>query len=117
MKTKNSTAAKMSKVPAVQPAPVRHRHTKEFKLQAVELLRLGNKNATELAMELGITRSMLYRWAGVLEGKGADALRGSGRPPGEQDSEVVRLRRELAQAKEELDILKKAATYFAKQLP
>ena len=117
MKTKKSTTAKISKMPALQPAPVRHRHTREFKLQAVELLRLGNKNATELAMELGITRPMLYKWAEVLRDKGDDAFPGPGRLPAEQDSEVVRLRRELARTKEELEILKKAATYFAKQLP
>lgn len=117
MKTKKPTTTKSSKAPALEAAPLRQRHTKEFKLQAVELLRLGNKNATQLAMELGITRPMLYRWAEVLQDKGDNAFPGSGRLPAEQDSEVVRLRRELAKTKEELEILKKAATYFAKQLP
>lgn len=42
---------------------------------------------------------------------------GSGRKPSDQDSEIVRLKRELARVTEERDILKKAAAYFAKELP
>ena len=118
MKTKKTAIIKKTKLPVVEQVPSKQRHTKAFKLQAVELLRLGSKNATQLAMELGITRPQLYKWAEILQDKGNDnAFNGSGRPPAEQDSEVVRLRRELVQVKEELAIVKKAATYFAKQLP
>jgi transposase len=39
------------------PERERNRHNKEFKLEAVRLLELGQKPATELALELGIARN------------------------------------------------------------
>lgn len=118
MKPKYSDTAQRSPLSTVNPERVRTRFTKEFKLQAVELMRLGQKNPTELAMELGIRRNQLYKWADTLQTQGEDlAFQGPGRRSAEQDDEVVRLRRELKQITEERDILKKAATYFARQLP
>jgi transposase len=48
--------------------------------------------------------------------QGQFSFPGSGRKA-DQDSEIVRLKRELARVMEERDILKKAAAYFAKELP
>ena len=96
----------------------RQRFTKEFKLEAVRLLELGQKPATQLALELGIERNQLYKWQRQLGIKGADAaFRGPGQRPLEEQSEVERLKRELRKVTEERDILKKAAAYFAKELP
>ena len=92
------------------------RHTKEFKREAVRLLELGEKPASEVARELGIKRTLLYRWRDELRKKGEAAFSGSGRPRDDQMSEVVRLKKELKEVKEERDILKKAAAYFAKDL-
>jgi transposase len=94
----------------------RQRHTKEFKLEAVRLLELGQKPATELALELGIRRNQLYKWQREVHGKGEAAFRGQGRKPREQQGEVERLKAELKKVTEERDILKKAAAYFAKEL-
>jgi transposase len=96
----------------------RVRFSKEFKLEAVRLLDLGKKPAVELALELGIRRNQLYKWKEQLSGQGKEAaFRGPGRKPGVQESEVVRLKRELAKVTEERDILKKAVAYFARDLP
>ncbi len=38
-------------------------YTKEFKLEAVRLMREANRPASEIAMELGIRRNQLYKWA------------------------------------------------------
>ncbi len=92
------------------------RYTKEFKREAVRLLNAREKPANELAMELGIKRTLLYRWRDQLQEKGESAFSGSGRPKNEQLSEVAKLRKELKEVKEERDILKKAAAYFAKDL-
>ncbi len=92
------------------------RYPKEFKIEAVRLFNLGGKPVSELAMELGIKRTLLYRWKDQLEEKGEAAFLGSGRPKLEQLSENARLRRELKEVTEERDILKKAAAYFAKDL-
>ena len=94
----------------------RQRYNREFKLEAVRLLELGQKPAAQLALELGIRRNLLYKWQRDLRGKGAAAFRGQGRKPRDRQSEVARLRSELKKVSEERDILKKAAAYFAKEL-
>lgn len=95
----------------------RQRFSKEFKLEAVRLLELGQKSAAQLALELGVRRNQLYKWKEQLSGKGDAAFAGAGRRPAAQESEVTRLKRELEKVKEERDILKKAAAYFARELP
>lgn len=96
----------------------RTRFSKEFKLEAVRLLELGEKPATQLAAELGIRRNQFHKWQEQLRGKGPErAFRGPGAKPMSELSEVERLRRELKRVTEERDILKKAAAYFAKELP
>lgn len=94
----------------------RGRYPKDFKIEAVRLLNAGEKPASELAMELGVKRTLLYRWRDQFETKGKAAFSGSGRPRGDQLSEVARLKKELKEVTEERDILKKAAAYFAKDL-
>ena len=90
------------------------RYTNEFKLEAVRLLKEGGKPASEIAMQLGIKRTLLYRWRDQLNG--GKAFRGPGRPKADQMSELARLRQENKELKEERDILKKAAAYFARDL-
>lgn len=88
----------------------------EFKREAVRLLEQADKPASEIALDLGVRRNQLYKWRDQLRDRGETAFGGSGRPRKDQEAEVSRLRRELAQVKEERDILKKAAQYFAKEL-
>lgn len=95
----------------------RQRFDKAFKIEAVRLLELGQKPAAQLALELGVRRNQLYKWKEQLGSQGEAAFAGSGRKPAAQESEVVRLKRELAKVTEERDILKKAAAYFARELP
>ena len=92
----------------VNPGRKRTRHTKEFKLEALRLLELGQKSVTELAMELGVRRNQLDKWQTQLQAKGKEkAFRGPGDKPLSKYSEVERLRREMKQVTEERDILKK----------
>jgi transposase len=92
----------------------RGRYPKEFKVEAIRLLNEGKKRGSEIAMELGIKRTLLYRWKDEIENKGDKAFRGSGKPKKEELSDVSRLRQELREVKEERDILKKAVAYFTK---
>jgi transposase len=94
----------------------RQRFTKEFKLEAVRLLKQSGRPAAEVARELGIPRNRLYKWAAQLEAHQDASFPGSGRQPAPA-AELARLRREVARLTEERDILKKAAAYFAKDLP
>ena len=96
----------------------RGRYTREFKLEAVRLLQQGEKPAAQVAMELGVKRTLLYRWREEVAARGDAAFRGQPGPtPSAESAEIVRLKRELAAVTAERDILKKAATYFAKALP
>lgn len=100
------------------PDRKRDRFSKEFKLEALRLLELGDKPGTQLALELGIARNQLYKWQAQLGRMGKEnAFRGPGRKPEEERSEIDRLKAELKRVTEERDILKKAAAYFARELP
>lgn len=92
----------------------RRSYSKEFKLEAVRLLESGQKPAADLARELGVKRTLLYRWRDQFAASGEEAFPGRGRQP-DKDDEIARLKRELKQVTEERDILKKAARYFAKE--
>jgi transposase len=89
--------------------------TKEFKQEAIRVLESGNKSATELARELGIRRNILYKWRDELSGKGEEAFKGPGRRR-VKESREVELEQENQRLKEENEILKKAAAYFARDL-
>ena len=94
----------------------RQRFTAEFKREAIRLMKTSTKPATALARELDVPRNRLYKWAQDAEKKGDRAFQGSGRPKASTD-ELSVLQRENARLKEENEILKKAATYFARALP
>lgn len=79
----------------------------EFKRQAVVRLRQREQTATDLALELGIRRNLLYKWARKFDQLVPDEkFRIPGRPRLDEEDEVTQLRRRLAKAEEELDILK-----------
>jgi transposase len=84
-------------------------HPPEFRQRAIELVRLKEKPMSQIAADLGISDSCLRNWV-----KQADVDDGTrvGMSSDEHD-ELVRLRRELRVAKMEVEILKRAAAYFA----
>jgi transposase len=92
----------------------RQTFSQAFKVEAVRLLERGEKPAAELARELGVKRNQLYKWQREVQAHGEHAFPGSGRHPKPAD-EIARLKQELARVTEERDILKKAATYFARE--
>jgi transposase len=98
----------------VNPERKRQQFSAEFKREAVRLLELGQKPATQLALELGVARNRLYKWQAQLKANGG-VFRTPGRPTVAEESELSRLKRELKRVTEELEILKKAETYFAKR--
>ena len=92
----------------------RRKYTAEFKREAVRMMESSDKPCSEVARELGVRRNQLYKWKEQMSQRGGEAFRGSGRR--QPSDELSRLRQELEQVKEERDILKKAAAYFAKEL-
>jgi len=91
----------------------RKRHGREFKLEAVKLVRERGVTAAQAARDLGIHPNLLRNWVKALEADPQYAFPGQGQMKPEQ-MEIERLRREVTRLKAERDILKKAAAYFAK---
>jgi transposase len=92
----------------------RKRYSKEFKQEALRRLQQGDKSVTELSMELGLRRNLLYLWQE--EAQKEEATRSGPGKPDDKDARIARLEKELEAAKLERDILKKAAAYFARDL-
>ena len=66
---------------------IRQKFSSEFKREAVQLLELGEKNASQLARELGVRRNQLYKWKNELDEHGEKAFPGKGRRSKKQDIE------------------------------
>ena len=78
----------------------------EFKREAVRLVKNSTKSKTAIARDLGITPSTLHGWLNKsVETKDGKII---------TDSEITALRRRLADAEMERDILKKAVAIFSK---
>lgn len=92
---------------------VRRRHARDFKIAAVKEVLQGERSLADVADSLGINRSVLGHWKAQFLAEGAVAFPGNGKQTPDQE-ELTRLRRELAQAKQDILILKKAAAFFAK---
>jgi len=92
-------------------------YAKEFKVEALALLKRGNKSAGEIERELGITPGLLIKWRAryqIIEN--TDKVIHLGPSDKESDkAEIRRLQRELAIAEEERDILKKVLSIFSRK--
>jgi len=86
-------------------------HPPEFRQRAVELARLREKPIAKIADDLGIAESCLRNW---MKQADVDDGRRNGLSSDER-AELVQLRRDLRTAKMEIEILKRAAAYFAKE--
>ena len=91
----------------------RRKFGKEFKIDAVKLVTERGMRVTEVSRDLGISKELLYRWKNDYEESGTSSFPGEGNLKPE-DEELRKLRRELANVKEERDILKKAIAIFSK---
>lgn len=89
-------------------------YTRAFKLEAIHWMESSNRPAAAIAMELGIRRNQLYKWKEQIASKGEMAFSVRGRPRKENQSELATLKQENERLKEEIEILKKAAAYFAR---
>jgi transposase len=94
----------------------RRQYSEEFKRNAVGLTRRTGKTVSQVAEDLGINSSMLVRWRMEQESYGVRAFPGQGKltKGTDQEEEIRRLKKELAIAQEERDILKKATAIFSK---
>ena len=89
----------------------RRKFSVEFKRGAVEQASQPGVSCAQVARELGIRDTLLTRWQREAQNQGAVVFVGTGTP---RDEELARLKRELARVKKERDLLREAATFFAK---
>jgi len=91
----------------------RKTYTREFKLEAIQLVETSDKSIAEIERDLGLGVGQIHHWRRQLAKEGYDAFPGKGhlKP---QDELVRQLRRENDILRQERDILKKAISVFAR---
>jgi transposase len=92
----------------------RKQYEREFKANAVRMVTERGRRLSEVARDLGINENMLWRWKRELSEEPEQAFPGKGHLQ-DKDEEIRQLRKELADVREERDILKKVVTIFSKQ--
>ena len=92
----------------------RRNFDRAFKVEAVRLITEERGKVAEVARELDIQANLLHRWKRELSEDGNGSFPGKGHQTSEQE-ELRRLHRELADVKEERDILKKAISVFSRR--
>ena len=90
----------------------RRKFSEEFKREAVGLSQQPGASVSQVAQDLGIGSSLLFRWRRELDTHGKKPFPGAGVA---RDEEVLALKRELARVKKERDFLRDAAAFFAKE--
>ena len=93
----------------------RKKFSRKQKLDAVRQIEHGEKTLSEVGRELGVAASTVSVWRKEWQLQGDKAFPGKGQS-NSKDEELSRLRRENASLKEDNEILKKAAAYFAKDV-
>jgi transposase len=89
----------------------RRKHTREFKVSAVQLVTQQGYSAAQAAKSLGVDPGSVRYWVQKLSGEAGAVPAGDGAV----QIELRRLRKENARLQIERDILKKAAAFFARE--
>jgi transposase len=87
----------------------------EFKDQIVELFRQGGRTFVDIGKEFDLSATTVSNWVRAAENKQGRLSGGAPDARSADREEIVRLRRELAQKEEELEILGKALAFFARR--
>ena len=95
------------------PTTTRRQFTDEFKSEAVQLTRESGRPVAQVARELGISDTVLYRWRNEerqveSQGRTRQAVRAG-------LDELTRLKRENETLRKERDFLRRAAAFFARE--
>jgi transposase len=96
----------MSKVPF-------NYYSSEFRASAVKLAKESDQTIAQTARDLGVKVNTLYSW--VSDNSKSNQSNMAKNNNEDNQEEIKRLRKQLAIVKQERDLLKKAAAYFAKE--
>lgn len=94
-----------------KPRP-RRSFTPEFKAEIVELCQRGDRSVGQVAKDFDLTETAVRQW---LSQAGRDAGTGDGGLTSSEKEELAQLRRENRRLREDVDILKRATAFFAKE--
>jgi len=103
----------MEKLEVILAETRRRQSTDEFKSEAVRLTRKAGQSVAQVARELGISDSVLYRWMNEQRhAKSQDSTRQAVRV---EQEELTRLEREKETLTQERDFVRRATAFFAKE--
>lgn len=88
-------------------------YTLEFKLEALRRVR-GGEALRKVAREIGVPEQSIRNWVKA-QAEGRLGTTENGKPITPEQMEISRLRAENARLKMEMEIIKKAAAYFARE--
>jgi transposase len=103
----------VEKVTMSKQKRTRRNHTPEFKAETVKLVREGGRSVGQVSQDLDLADSLVRIWlkqAEVDDGKGPAGVLTTA-----EKAELSQLRREVKVLRMEREILKRAATFFAKE--
>ena len=86
----------------------RKKYDEEFKQRAVRMSYSSERPITDVAESLGVTSNMIYRWRKKYTPDGEKTQLA------QQQEELSKLHKRIAELEEENYILKKASAFFAK---
>jgi transposase len=91
-------------------------YPESFRKEAVKMADLPDRTAADVARELGIHVGQIYNWRTQFNklSKGQFTVTDGANYSVAEKAEIRKLKKEVAQLKEERDFLKKATAYFAK---
>jgi transposase len=91
-------------------------YSEAFRREAVRLADQPDRTAADVARELGIHVGQIYNWRTQFNklSKGQFTVADGTNYSQEEKAEIRRLKKEIAELKQERDFLKKATAYFAK---
>jgi transposase len=89
----------------------RRSFTPEFKAEIVELCQRGDRSVGQVARDFDLTETAVREWVKQAE---RDAGTGDGGLTSDERKELAELRRENSRLREDVDILKRATAFFAK---
>ena len=90
----------------------RRSFTPEFKAEIVELCQRGDRSVGQVAKDFDLTETAVRQW---LNQAARDAGTGDGGLTTSEKDELAQLRRENRRLREDVDILKRATAFFAKE--
>lgn len=91
----------------------RQTYSEEYKLEAIKMILEGGETVPEVSAKLGIKPNQLYNW--MQSHRLPGEIKAMINKQKELEAENKRLKKALARAEQEKEILKKAAQYFAKE--